>query len=136
MDPSSEHWPVIMLMLRIVILTEYSVHGPSEHWPVIMLMFLTVILTEHSVHGPVLRTLAGHNADVPVESGCPSGPRVLGYDSTLSIYNGGETLAEEARLKEREDMISNVSIHRISYITKRNEPLLPTVALQHMSEYF
>ena len=36
----------------------------SEHWPVIMLMFLTLILTEHSVHGPVLRTLAGHNADV------------------------------------------------------------------------
>ena len=39
----------------------------SEHWPVIMLMFLCiVILTEYSVHGPVLRTLAGHNADVPM----------------------------------------------------------------------
>ena len=73
MDPSSEHWPVIMLMfLCIVILTEHSVHGPvlrtlaghNADVPV----FLIVILTEYSVHGSVLRTLACHNADVPVYS--------------------------------------------------------------------
>ena len=51
-----------------LILTEYSVHGAvlrtlAGHNADVP-VFLIVILTEYSVHGPVLRTLAGHNADV------------------------------------------------------------------------
>ena len=61
-----------MLMFLTLILTEHSVHGPvlrtlAGHNADVP-VFLIVILTEHSVHGPVLRTLAGHNADVPVYS--------------------------------------------------------------------